>query len=116
MPTTASPEDKKKLDFLSTLNGPSLQQYQYARRSHFKRRKIKELVKDTTHIPISKFKKEKLDEFCVALGGVTKLYIAEIVETARKIQTPEDRARPLLPTDITAALEAMRQKKQRKIY
>lgn len=92
-PPPSLPSSSQTSAYDSTVyKGEELRRYEHFRRSHLKKRKVKQLVAQVLGVKglprgeTALFSAAKLDDVAIALAGAAKVFIAEIVEEAQQMR------------------------------
>ncbi|XP_017480605.1 PREDICTED: transcription initiation factor TFIID subunit 11-like [Rhagoletis zephyria] len=95
--TSQDEDDRQKMMFLvSHFSKEQLERYEVFRRSKFSKNLIRKVIKDTLNLTIS-------ERFAVALAGIAKVYVGQIVEAGLDFMEEKNETGPLKPKHIREA-------------
>lgn len=90
-------EDKKHLEkILSTMDEAELQRYETFRRSNFSKSLIKKFISSVIGQAVN-------PNLVIAVSGIAKVFVGEMIEVAKQVQREYGEEGPLLPSHIHEA-------------
>jgi transcription initiation factor TFIID subunit 11 len=94
--------EKMKI-LLSKFTKEQLERYEYYRRSAFPKAVMKRLIKQIAGTPIS-------SETSIVISGITKIFVGELVETAREVMREWRESGPIRPVHLREAYRRLKEK------
>jgi len=92
---------EKTADVLAKMTPEQMSRYESYRRSGFQKASIKRIVQSVTGVTVS-------PQMPIVVGGITKIFVGELVETARMVMEERGDSGPIRPTHVREAHRRMK--------